>query len=150
MRSWVSKVRAIWSGRINSNMYLFFARQDRPHNLLCFVHHLRLAGLSIDPSLCPHRASPGNRVREPFALLHPLASRPSFYSPNKRLDFSLGPESMEAIKALDTGMTCVITMRSVTRCFVSSHLGYSHLRRCRCIYIYLPPPEKTNADPVPS
>eukprot|EP00903_Cladosiphon_okamuranus_P013506 g12579.t1 len=44
----------------------------------------------------------GNKVREPFALLHPLVSRPSFYSPNKRLGFSLEPKSMEAIEALDT------------------------------------------------
>ncbi|CAM9135434.1 unnamed protein product, partial [Pylaiella littoralis] len=43
-----------------------------------------------------------NRVREAFALLHPLASRPVFYSPHKRFGFSLGPDSLEIIDAMDT------------------------------------------------
>ncbi|CAM9254545.1 unnamed protein product, partial [Scytosiphon promiscuus] len=47
--------------------------------------------------------SSGGKVREAFALLHPLASRPTFYSPNKRFGFSLAPESLDAIEALDEG-----------------------------------------------
>lgn len=67
------------------------------------LFRLRRAGfLFVRP--CMHARYPsGTRVREVFALLHPLASRPSFYSPNKRFGFSLGPESLETIEALDTG-----------------------------------------------
>lgn len=36
-------------------------------------------------------------------MLHPLASRPVFYSPHKRFGFSLGPDSLEIIDAMDTG-----------------------------------------------
>ncbi|CAM9283578.1 unnamed protein product, partial [Laminaria digitata] len=43
----------------------------------------------------------GRRVREVFALLHPLASRPAIYSPNKKFGFDLGPAHLEAIEAVD-------------------------------------------------
>ena len=38
-------------------------------------------------------------------MLHPLASRPPFYSPNKKFGFDLGPAHLEAIEAIDAGET---------------------------------------------
>lgn len=36
-------------------------------------------------------------------MLHPLASRPAIYSPNKKFGFDLGPAHLEAIEAVDAG-----------------------------------------------
>lgn len=57
--------------------------------------------------LCKSRkfSHTGRRVREVFALLHPLASRPPVYSPNKKFGFDLGPTHLQAIEAVDTGKT---------------------------------------------
>lgn len=44
-----------------------------------------------------------SNVREAFVLLHPLVARPSFYSPNKKLEFSLHDSHRQAIEALDDG-----------------------------------------------
>lgn len=54
--------------------------------------------------LCQNRPIiTGGRVREAFALLHPLASRSPFYSPNKSFGFDLASEHIRVIKKLDRG-----------------------------------------------
>lgn len=70
--------------------------------------HRRRAGPDIPTSAAVTITKKGDgaaamlsRVRDAFSLLHPLAARPPFYSPNKRFGFSLCDAHRQAIKALD-------------------------------------------------
>eukprot|EP00904_Undaria_pinnatifida_P005956 jgi/Undpi1/2490/HiC_scaffold_13.g05869.m1 len=80
-------------------------------------------GSSSDGSL-------GRRVREVFALLHPLASRPPVYSPNKKFGFELGPAHLEAIEAVDEGEVNIFAVRYVQRQTLSAHKDTFFVSKC--------------------
>lgn len=54
-------------------------------------------------------------MREAFSLLHPLASRPSFYSPNKMFDFQLSAPQLDAIETVDKGISTPLALLHLIR-----------------------------------
>ena len=69
-------------------------------------------------------------MREVFALLHPLASRPPVYSPNKKFGFELGPAHLEAIEAVDAGEVNIFAVRYVQRQTLSAHKDTFFVSKC--------------------